>query len=595
MVTVVTREENGIPLTHEQVDTNFTNLATAVNSIGADVLAEAVAAKDVAVAAAGSASASAGSASNSANAASISSGSAATSAEAATSSAFSASASASASAASALDSASYVAGLTYPSGSSNVGFQQAGTDAAVRNLQAKSRERVSISDFKLPEDTDDTASVVRAIASGARKIAISIAAVMSSGVALAANQAVDWDGGMITMAAGSSAPNGVFYASNKAGIKLIDPLIDCLSTPGLGGISLTDCPGATIVDGLLIKSNLALISTNNTIRSAYKVRGLVINMSGLLVTSAYISGVKVAKFSDVECFGGKEGFGLYNGCVDVSFSNCYSNNHTQDGFVIIKAKGTTHTGCHSYSNGQSGFTTQRITAGTDCLETKYTACDAYLNAYDGFDMRGANSSSWSVPMRTTLTGCHAYQNSGTGFYIVYAEGVTLSGCQATLNLGQGLFIQNSPGVTVSGFQSGSNCASLAADTFNAGVLVANSPNCVIGEVISGNTLGASQRYGISFVGASTGCSLSGAALGNNITAPYNIDSTCEVSIASSSIQVATNKWLISRNGKTNVDQLAGFGIPSFPSQKGSTFQRSDGGGGGELYICDGGTTWHQLT
>ena len=87
MVTVVTREENGIPLTHDQVDNNFTDLANAVNSIGADVIAEAVDAKNEAVSAANAASTSASNASNSADAASISSGNAATSAEQAASAA----------------------------------------------------------------------------------------------------------------------------------------------------------------------------------------------------------------------------------------------------------------------------------------------------------------------------------------------------------------------------------------------------------------------------------------------------------------------------------------------------------------------------
>lgn len=99
MVTVVTREANGIPLTHDQVDDNFTNLAGAINNLGDDVLAPAIAAKDVAVGAANSASASANNASNSANAASISSGSAATSAESASADADAAAASALASAA----------------------------------------------------------------------------------------------------------------------------------------------------------------------------------------------------------------------------------------------------------------------------------------------------------------------------------------------------------------------------------------------------------------------------------------------------------------------------------------------------------------
>lgn len=107
MVTVVTREANGIPLTHDQVDSNFTNLADAVNNIGDDILGPAIAAKDAAVSAANSANLSSQSATNSANAASISRGNAATFAEQ--------------SAASAAESASYVNGLSANDGASRVG------------------------------------------------------------------------------------------------------------------------------------------------------------------------------------------------------------------------------------------------------------------------------------------------------------------------------------------------------------------------------------------------------------------------------------------------------------------------------------------
>lgn len=109
MVTVVTREANGIPLTHDQVDDNFTGLADAINNLGDDVLAPAIAAKDAAVTAANSAQTSALSASNSANAASISQGNAATSAEA---------------------SAASLAAITAPNGADVVGITSPGSSYA---------------------------------------------------------------------------------------------------------------------------------------------------------------------------------------------------------------------------------------------------------------------------------------------------------------------------------------------------------------------------------------------------------------------------------------------------------------------------------
>ena len=135
MVTVVTRAANGIPLTHEQVDSNFTGLANAVNSIGSDVLAEAVAAKDVAVSAADAASISALNASISANSASMSSGSAAASAEQSATSASQAAASAISALESAQSASTYVGSLNLQDGASKVGSIRNADGAVKRSVQ----------------------------------------------------------------------------------------------------------------------------------------------------------------------------------------------------------------------------------------------------------------------------------------------------------------------------------------------------------------------------------------------------------------------------------------------------------------------------
>lgn len=152
MVTVVTREANGIPLTHDQVDSNFTNLADAVNNIGGDILGPAIAAKDAAVSAANSANLSAQSATNSANAASISRGNAAAFAEQ--------------SAASAVESASYVGSLGNPPGSSHIGFDPGGVGSVPSNVETKLRESRTPQDKGAIGDgsANDTASLEKLIA-----------------------------------------------------------------------------------------------------------------------------------------------------------------------------------------------------------------------------------------------------------------------------------------------------------------------------------------------------------------------------------------------------------------------------------------------
>lgn len=157
MVTVVTREANGIPLTHDQVDDNFTGLADAINNIGEDILAPAVAAKDAAIAAAGEAQTSALNSANSADAASISRGNAETSAEASATSA-------SASSASASLSASYVTDLFSSAGTTFIGFMADGIGAVVRRLFDKLLETISTKDYGAVADgvTNDAAAIVKA-------------------------------------------------------------------------------------------------------------------------------------------------------------------------------------------------------------------------------------------------------------------------------------------------------------------------------------------------------------------------------------------------------------------------------------------------
>lgn len=136
MVAITTRAANGTDLSWEQVDANFINLATAIDNIGDDVLAEAVVAKDAAVLAAASAS----------------------------SAASSASASATASANSASSSASYVANLALAIGATLIGFMTNGIGAVLRTVFDKLLETISIKDFGAVADgvTNDAAAIVKA-------------------------------------------------------------------------------------------------------------------------------------------------------------------------------------------------------------------------------------------------------------------------------------------------------------------------------------------------------------------------------------------------------------------------------------------------
>jgi hypothetical protein len=241
----------------------------------------------------------------------------------------------------------------------------------------------------------------------------------------------------------------------------------------------------------------------------YKARGLVIDMSGMAGTSVYISAANKVSLTDVECFGGKEGVGIYNNARHVKHSACDSHDHTQDGFVVIAGQRVDYAGCMGYGNGQSGFTTQRQGGGTDVQRISYNGCHAYQNVFDGFDIRGATTTPWSVDMYVTLQGCVSTDNGGTGYYIVNAEGTTLVGCQAVGNQQQNFFANTSHRVQFIGCRSSSGANAVATGTNKAGFIVFNSNSVALTGCISSNESGATQNYGASFTGSSVNGTITG--------------------------------------------------------------------------------------
>jgi hypothetical protein len=486
--------------------------------------------------------------------------------------------------------------LAAPSGASLVGYLPAGSGAVATTVQRKLRERASVAD-KLSTDTPTSSEVLTAlqaaIDTGARKIYITQDYTINGSVNLAANQTIDFDGGSLTVDAGTVAANGIMYGNAKANIKIIDPVIDASATAGIGGINLVDCPSARVNDGYLTKCNLNLQSSSTSTRMGYKVRGTVVDMDGwVTASSVYLSAVKGANLTDIEVFGGKEGFGVYNGCTNIKHSDCESYGHTQDGFVIIAGTHIQYSGCMAYSNGQSGFTTQRQTASTDTLKVSYSGCHAYSNTYDGFDLRGANSTPFNVDILITAVACHSYLNSSSGFYVVNAEGTSIVGCVAGNNGFAGFFINGSAGSQVVGCRSASNGSVEPVAERKAGILVADCANVSVSGCISSNSNGATQDYGVSFIGASTvDCSVAGGYYQNNTVAPMLLGpSGAAAYVSASAMQTTGSVWVNTITANTGAYDETGFGAPAHTRPKGSLFRRTDGGSG-EVYVSNGAGSW----
>jgi hypothetical protein len=485
---------------------------------------------------------------------------------------------------------------TITAGDAMIAVKSTLTGGAARTQHQKNAERVSVADFlttETPTATQTVTAIQAAIDSGAKRIYISRAYTVNAPVTLAANQIVDFDGGSITATVGISAPNGILYGNAKANVRILDPVIDASATTGVTGIKLKDCTNGTVLDGLLTKCCLLLDATSNSTRMNYKVRGTVVDMDGWQSTAVLVSRVYKASLIDVECYDGIEGIGIYNACRHVKHSHCESWGHTRDGFVIIDGQRITYSDCISHDNTQSGFTTQRLAAGTDCQYVSYTGCHAYENTADGFDIRGASSSSWGVDMHVTCSSCVAYNNGATGFYVVLAEGTTIEGCVSANNDQQGYLVSESEGTILTGCRSTSNATGVASGTSNAGILIQASPNCGIVGCISGNSNGATQEHGISFTGASSGCYLTGGNYLNNSVLPFRQDTPLAY-VSGAALQDVANVYIDSITGPTGVYSETGLGVPSHTRPKSSLFRRLDAGGSGEAYISSGGGTWTLL-
>jgi hypothetical protein len=431
-----------------------------------------------------------------------------------------------------------------------------------------------------------------AIDTGAKKVFISADYPINAGVTLRQNQIIDFDGGSLIVDAATVAANGILYGNAKANIKIIDPVIDCSATSGIGGINLVDCPSSRVLDGVLTKCNLNLQASSNATRMGYKARGTVVNMNGFLATACYVSAANKVTLQDLELFGGLEGVGVYNGAKHVKHSAIDSYEHTQDGFVIIAGTHIDYSGCMAYNNGQSGFTTQRQTASSNTLKVSYEGCHSYSNAYDGFDLRGANATPFNVDILITATSCQSYSNTNSGFYVVNAEGTLLVGCVAGNNGYAGIFFNQSARSQVVGCRTASNGSIEPVAERKAGILVADCSSVSIAGCESSNSNGATQNYGVSFIGASTdNCSVAGGYYQNNIIAPMLLGpSGAAAYVSASAMQTTGSVWVNTITANTGAYDETGFGAPAHTRPKGSLFRRTDGGGG-EVYVSNGAGSW----
>lgn len=430
----------------------------------------------------------------------------------------------------------------------------------------------------------------KAIDSGAYEVVIDVDTVVSTDVTLRSGQTLRCAGGKIIVPRGASFRNAVLYSNGGAEITIVGLKLDATAhAKGVPGVKLVNVNDTGILGGILRRANILIESFDPQAFRSIALADLKIDMGGYASTALYLSGVRGVTARRLECLGGREGVGVYNGARGISLSEITSHDHIQDGFLINSGQEISHDRCTSYDNGQSGFATQRQVSGDDSRIAVWLNCIARSNKFDGFDIRGANKAPWGTDTVFMLIGCFAQDNVRCGFYVVNAEGTTLDSCIGMLNRQNNFFIDHSDRVTASSLRSISGASEVDFGPNKAGILVYNSNSVHLSLPVSGNQQEINQDFGISFTGSSEGGRVFGGDLRNNRSGAFVLGRNAIIGC------------IINDNKEVSFREVSEFGIyqeegirpPRHDRRAGSRFLHLDEIKP-QLYISKGQGKWQNI-
>lgn len=486
------------------------------------------------------------------------------------------------------------ADLSASNGDARIGVTAKATGSPTRTQRDKNREWITLTDLGAVEGGDLAPAFLRAAAEGVRSLRANVSGTLAQSIALWPNLLIQADPGVVvTVPAGTAIPNGlgVFDGNGKANITLVRLAVDASASAGLPGLRLVGCPGVRVTDLSLLKCAVQVhggVAKNKTLFERPNI-----DMQGYATTAMYLSGADGVTITDPDCCNGLEGIVTYNACRRIKVKGGELHHFTGDGFMNVSGQVVDVEGTESHHNGQSGFTTHRMTSATDTRFVTFRGTKAYANGYDGFDIRGGNSEeNWGQPLIVTLTACHSWQNEKTGFFVVNAPGVQMVGCHATQNKLPGIVVSNSPGTQLIGCDAITNAIASPADVTAAGIWILGSASVTILGCNSRNDLGASQRFGITFNGDCSGSQVIGGDYQNNTVGPMSIGSP-RVIVSGAAAQDVGNAFPLGASA-LGAGLEFGFGAPVHARPVGMLFMRTDGGSGAELYQCNGGTNWTRV-
>ena len=311
-----------------------------------------------------------------------------------------------------------VTDLSASSGSSLVGFLQAGTGAVARTVQAKERDVVSVKDFGAVGDgvTDDTAAIQAALDSGAAGVFIPQGTYLCGALTIPSNVQLYGEGAASILKVKNSA-NATLLTNDdtvggNSGIELRDFAIDGNYTNQTGspnGIQLS----------VVTMSKVVGVSISN-------VRGM-----GVLLTDS--DGNELSGIVATACGKAVAGYGIYlynssfNRVVDCrTDDNCIGIAIESNG-VGKKAEFNVASNCTGQANradfSQSGATVHIEQSGSgDAGGNIIVGCVAKGSTGAGFNNTAGSN--------VTFSACTAIDNALSGFTASAAQNITLSGCKA---------------------------------------------------------------------------------------------------------------------------------------------------------------------
>lgn len=430
-----------------------------------------------------------------------------------------------------------VSDLAASSGSSLVGFIQAGTGAVARLEQDKGRERVTVADFGAVGDgvADDTAAINLALSSGAKTVqGIPGKTYLISHVGTKA--AFDASGGAITITYCLEIPTGVVFDLNNSTLKL---------KTADTGIPITNKNTNSTTD-----TGIGLI--NGTIDGNSVDNG---------ASTTWFYGVSKSKFDFIVKNAGRCGAVFYN-CTQLDIPNYRVFDSKGAGAIFggnTAQQGTKHQIGHLYAENVTAYDGVSLVGNSFVFGLTHSSIESVLGVNcDGGHKFTSNCDDINVGLSHYVTTAGGTNNCGTKLQGDAVAGtcknITIGTVVSEGCVGGGLFVSYAVGCSIGTFKgygnsTGSSNTDVQIDNSDISFGEIDSSNCTLSSVLA-----TTSNLDIGVL-KSTSCGTSGSlqyAIWTNTSGTgcnINID---ELSVYDSRVTTGYNSYVRTQNAADNM-------------------------------------------